>query len=293
MPRAASPPELVRALGRWTLTALVLNGIIGAGIFGLPSAVARLLGPAALWAYVGAAAAIGVIMAVFAEVSSQYRESGGQYLYARDALGRFAGIQIGWFALLVRLTSAAAVTNLFVVYLAEFWPRATEPACRAAIMLLLVGGFAALNYRGVRTGARVVNVFVVAKLASLALFIAGGLWLGVRHAPADLAATPGLGGWTDALIALVYAYGGFEAAGIPAGETTNPRRDAPFALLVSLAVVTVVFLLVHLVAMETVPALAQSERPLADAARAFAGPAGARAIALGALLSTLGWLSVA
>src|ERR1041384_1538510 len=78
---------LVRAIGRWTLTALVLNSIIGSGIFGLPAAIAKLLGPAAPVSYIVGALTVGVLMAVFAEVSSQFRESGGQYLYAREALG--------------------------------------------------------------------------------------------------------------------------------------------------------------------------------------------------------------
>src|SRR5205823_2972871 len=145
-----SHPELVRAIGRWGLTALVLNGIIGSGIFGLPSGIAKLVGSAAPWAYVFGALGIGVIMAVFAELSSQYRETGGQYLYVRDALGRFAGIQTGWFVWLVRVTSGAAVINLFVVYLGEFWPAATQPLPRALIMTAIVAGFTVVNIRGVR-----------------------------------------------------------------------------------------------------------------------------------------------
>jgi amino acid transporter len=151
--RDPARPELVRAIGRWTLTGLVLNSIIGSGIFGPPGAIAKLLGPAAPVSYIVGALVIGVLMAVFAEVSSQFRESGGQYLYAREALGRFAGIQIGWFFLLVRLTSAGAVLNLFVTYLGEFWPAATTPLIRALIMSALVGGLALVNYRGVRAGA--------------------------------------------------------------------------------------------------------------------------------------------
>src|SRR5215208_3119436 len=111
--------DLVRAIGRWTLTALVVNCIIGSGIFGLPGDIARWVGSAAPWAYVIAAIGIGVIMAVHAELGSQFRDAGGPYLYAREAFGRFCGIQMGWFAWLVRLTSAAANANLFVIYLGE------------------------------------------------------------------------------------------------------------------------------------------------------------------------------
>lgn len=290
---ASEKPELVRAIGRWTLTALVLNSIIGSGIFGLPGTIAKLLGPAAPLSYIVGAVAIGVLMAVFAEVSSQFRESGGQYLYAREALGAFAGIQIGWFFLLVRLTSAGAALNLFVNYLGEFWPAATSPLLRAPIMTALVAGLALANYRGVRAGAGVSNFFTITKLSTLSLFIIAGLLLVKRTTPAAPAAAPTTGAWTDALIALVFAFGGFEGALIPAAETKNPRRDMPFALGVGLAIVAVCFFLIQMVATWAVPDLASAERPLAEAARSFAGKTGAAAMALAAILSAYGWLSAA
>src|ERR1700687_4220607 len=92
-------PKLLRAIGRWGLSALMVNAIIGSGIFGLPSIVTRLLGTFGPWAYLAAAAGIGVVAACFAEVSSQFSEAGGPYLYARVAYGQFAGIQIAWLAL--------------------------------------------------------------------------------------------------------------------------------------------------------------------------------------------------
>ena len=281
----------MRALGRWTLTALVLNCVIGSGIFGLPSAIAGLLGPAAPAAYVLGALLIGVITAVFAEVSSQFRETGGQYLYAREALGRFAGIQIGWFFLLVRLTSAAAVLNLFVNYLGEFWPGSAAPLARAMVMAGLIGGLAAVNFRGVRAGAWVSNFLIVTKLAALGFFIVAGLLLVKRVAPSAPAVPATAGAWTDALVALVFAFGGFEGALIPAAEAKDPRRDTPFALGTGLAVVAICFFLIHVVAMWALPDLPHSARPLADAARTFAGPAGAATMALAALLSGYGWLS--
>ena len=123
---------LIRAMGRWTLTALVINSIIGSGIFGLPSVVAGYLGKQSPLAYLVAAAGIGVVIACFAEVASQFGAAGGPYLYAREAFGRFIGIEIGWLLLLVRLTAAAAAANLFTNYLAEFWP-AVARAVHAAL----------------------------------------------------------------------------------------------------------------------------------------------------------------
>jgi len=282
--------QLVRAIGRWTLAALVLNSIIGSGIFGLPAVVAAKLGAASTWAYLVAAAGIAMIVGCFAEVASQFHDAGGPYLYARAAFGRWAGMQVGWLAWLVRLTSAAANANLFVLYLAEFWPRAEQPVARVAVLFLVLGGLALANYRGVRTGARLNAVFAIAKLLPLGIFIAAGLvFLHTRAAPITMPRATG--GWLDALLLLVFAYGGFEAALMPMGEARNPRRDAPVALFAALAVVTAVYTLVQVVVVDTLDAPAGIDRPLATSARLFLGPAGAGLIAAGALVSVYGYLS--
>ena len=281
-------------MGRWTLVALVINSIIGSGIFGLPSLVWKLVGRAAPWAYVLAGAGIGVIMACFAEVASRFGEAGGPYLYAREAFGRFIGIEMGWVLWLVRLSAAAAGANLFVVYLAEFWPGARQPLARALVLTALLGALAAINYRGVRSGARVSNVFTVAKLVPLALFVvAGGAFLLLRGGLSPAASThpPAASDWIQATLVLVFAYGGFEAAMIPLGEARDPRRDAPFALLVSLVVCAALFTLVQIVVQGTLADPGQSDRPLAAAAHQFLGTAGARLISLGALVSLYGYLS--
>lgn len=285
-------PPLVRALGRWTMVALVVNGVIGSAIFGLPDDIVRLVGDAAPWAYLIAALAMLVFMAVFAELSSQFSDAGGPYLYAREAFGRFWGIEMGWFTWLVRLTAAAANANLFVIYLGEFWPAATQPVPRALLLAALLGTLTLINLRGVTGAARLSNFFTAAKLLPLALLIVLGLVL----APAAGASSPappvsGVEAWTSAFIVLLFTYGGFDMALIPAGECKDTRRDLPFALFTGLAVITTVYVLLQVVAMRTVPDLAQSERPLADAARTLIGPVGAAFIALGAMVSTSGYLS--
>jgi amino acid transporter len=284
-------PALVRALGRWTLTALVINGVIGSGIFGLPDDIARDLGPLALWAYALAALGVGALMGVYAELGSRYPEAGGSYLWARDAFGRFAGIEMGWFVWLTRLASAAAAANLFTVYLGEFWPASTQPAVRAAVLVALVGGLAFVNYRGVRAGAQVSNIFTVAKLLPLLALVVGGLLLApaIAPAPAPLA-PPGGAHWLNAFVVLMFAYGGFETALIPLAEAKDPRRDVPFALLIGLVVIAGLYTALHYVAMITMPNLAGSERPLADAARALGGEGGAKFVAAGAMVSTFGFL---
>ncbi len=283
-------PELVRAIGRWSLTALVINSVIGSGIFGLPSDVGKLLGRYSPLAYPIAATGIGVIMACLAEVASQFREAGGPYLYARTALGRFFGIQVGWLNYLTRLTSHAANANLFVIYLAEFWPKVKSTAPRIFILTLLLGALSLVNYRGVKGGAQMSNVFTVAKLVPLGIFIGAGLFF-VR----GMGAAPGhpltAGTWAEAVLLLVFAYGGFESATIPMAEVKDPRRDTPFALFAGLVVITLVYTLVQVVVTGILPAAFETDRPLAAAARLFLGPVGAWLISVGAMMSVYGLLS--
>lgn len=293
MQSAFPSPRLVRAIGRWSLTALVLNSIIGSGIFGLPSIVAGLVGWWSPVAYLIAALGMGAIMACFAEVASQFAEAGGPYLYARETFGRFAGIQVGWLAWLVRLTSAAANANVFVIYVGEFWKPAVDKIPRLIILTLLLGVPALINIRGVKSGANLSNMFAVAKLLPIAIFIGAGLvFLGSHGLP--ISTTPPTvpaAKWMEAILLLVFAFGGFEGGLLSAGEVHDPRRAVPFALFTALAVTCVVYALVQIVTQAALPAAATAPRPLADAARVFLGGWGAAFISMGALVSIYGYLS--
>src|SRR5450755_3921404 len=126
--------DLVRVIGRWSLVALAVNSILGSGIFGLPSTVAGFLGAASPVAVLLAGCGMAVIIACYAELASQFTQTGGTYLYLRHAFGRLVGVQVGWLTLLGRLTDCAASVNLWVVYLGEFWPAATAPLPRLLII---------------------------------------------------------------------------------------------------------------------------------------------------------------
>ena len=290
------PPKLVRAIGRLSLTALVVNGIVGSGIYGLPSEIIRQLGTFSPWAYVFGALGIAAVMACFAEVGSQFPECGGPYLYARAAYGQFWGILMGWLNWLVRLTSAAANANVFVDYLARFFPATGAVWGRATVMILLIGGLAAVNLRGVRLGAGV-NVFLAAaKLVPLALFILLGIVLARGPTPAAASAifsadSPALGNWFTAILLLIFAYGGFEIATFGMAEARNTRRDMPFALFAGIGIVFFVYTLIQVVTLRALGATGSTKAPIADAALVFIGPAGGAFMMVGALLSVYGNLS--
>lgn len=289
-----APRGLVRVIGRWSLAALMVNTMIGASVFGLPSLIAAHLGGLSPAAYLVAAAGVGVIGACLAEVGSQFREAGGPYLYAREAFGPFAAIQIGWLTWLSRIAASSAGANLFISYLSEFRPGVTDPLPRAAIVSVLVALLATVNYRGVHGGARMSDFFTIAKLAVIGTFVCGGLVAlamlpDVRVTPADVPATTA--DWFAALILMVYAYGGFDAALVAAGETRHPRQDVPAALLLALAGCTVLFVSLQYVVIHTLPDTAATTKPLVDAARRFSGPIGGSFVAIGSLISIYGYLS--
>lgn len=285
-------PELVRTIGRWALAGLVINGVIGSAIYGLPSVIAGKLGGAAPYAWVIAALLIGVVIACFAEVASRFRGAGGPYLYARVSFGRFAGVQTGWMAYLARLTASATVANLFVIYLGEFIRGVTARGASMAVLALLVGGLAAVNYRGVGPGARVSSLLAALKLAGLGLFVVAGLvWIAGHGAVTAPPAPPGAQPWLESLLILVFAYGGFEAALMPLAEARDPEHDAPVALFVALLAATLVYTLGQTIVTLTLPDAATATRPLAESARVFLGNPGAAFLAACALLSTFGYLA--
>jgi amino acid transporter len=237
-----------------------------------------------------------LVVAAFAEVASRFSRAGGTYLYARVAFGRFAGIEMAWLTYLVRLTAAATNANLFVIYLAEFWPRATAPVESRVLLALVLLPLVVANYRGVRGGVGTSTVFAVAKLAPLAVFVLAGLFVmatggGSPAPPRAVAADAGT--WLEAILLLVFAYGGFESALLPLGEAKNPRRDAPVALFTALGLCALLYTLVQLVVLTMLADPAASDRPLAAAAQVFLGPAGAALMAAGALVSVYGYLAAA
>jgi APA family basic amino acid/polyamine antiporter len=286
-------PDLVRAIGRWTLAALMVNIVIGGGIFGLPSTVAGILGGQSPIAYLIAAGGIGIIAACVAEVASRFQQAGGPYLYTKTAFGRFLGLQTGWLLWLTRISSAAAVANVFIDYLSGFWPQAKGPALRFVILTILIGGLAATNILGVKMGTWVSNFFTIAKLLPLGILVVGGLlFMGLHGSPVrPVAESHPTGAWMSAVLLLIFAYGGFEAALIPAGEIKNPSRNGPIALLAALIIITTVYCLVQVVVIQTLPNSALTSRSLSAAAQVFGGSRMATIISAGALLSTFGGLA--
>ena len=279
---------LVRAMGRWDLTAVGVNQVIGSGIFVLPASVAMLVGvPSSPWPFVLAGVANTLIVLCFAEVSTRFRKTGGPYLYAREAFGSFVGFEVAWMLWLTRLASLAALANALALYLAYFLPGASSGGGRIAVVTVTIGGLALINFLGVRYGSWTVNFFTVSKLVPLLGFVFVGVFFvdPSRFSGFSASITPGTG---EAVLLLMFAFGGYELSTLPAGEARTPRRDVPFALLTTIAVVCAIFLSVQLVTVGTLADVASSETPLADAAASFLGPAAGVLLAIGGVISIAG-----
>ncbi len=282
--------KLIRGLGRWDLTAVAINTIIGTGIFILPAGVFKLIGGYSLYAFIACALIIGLIVLCFSEVSSRFNTTGGMYLYAREAFGPEIGFETGWLYWVVRIATFAANCNAVVIYLGFFFPGLDSGLGRTLIIAVVVTGITIVNLIGVRESAIMTNIFTVGKIVPLLLFAGVGLFF-IEPANFDFEAVPEYASFPAAVLLLIYAYVGFEAAVIPTGEIKDPGKNIPFALLTALAFCVVLFFIIQLVAIGTLPGLAESKTPLADAAGRFLGTAGAGFIAIGALISVLGNLN--
>ena len=168
--------KLIRGIRRWDLTAITINTIIGAGIFGLPSKVTALIGGYSLIAFIVCAVIIGFIVLCFAEVASRFRATGGMYLYGHSAFGSLVGFEVGWLYWIVRITTFAANCNLLLAYLGFFYPPANEGFIRILLISLVVLILTTVNFLGVKESAMLTNIFTVGKLVPLLIFALVGLF---------------------------------------------------------------------------------------------------------------------
>ncbi len=282
---------LLRSMRRGDLVGVVINGVIGAGIFGLPSKTFALAGVYSIFAYMLCAVCVGTIVLCFAEVGSRYGATGGPLLYAREAFGPTSGFLVGWLVYVARLTSFAANCSLLMAYLALFYPILGSGIGRFGVLTAVVLTLAAMNVAGVRIAANASNTLAVGKLIPLAVFVIAGLFF-LDPARFAMTAAPAYRPFAQSVLLLVYAFTGFEMSVIPAGEARKPGRDLPSALLIGMTLVVVFYILIQVVSIGTLPGLANSQRPLSDAAAQFLGAGGAVMITVGIVVSLAGNLSV-
>lgn len=277
------------ALAVWLL---VINGIVGAGIFGLPGEAARLAGAFSPWVFVICAALALPVMLVFAELASHFDGTGGPVRYADSAFGPFAGFQAGWASYVARLTSFSANAVALVSAIGYFWPGADDPGVRLALLFLVCAGLTAITVIGTSKAVGSLGLLTVLKFLPLIALVAYGLLRlpgpmldSLRVAPPE---TAQLGA---AVLLVFYAYVGFESGLVPAGEARDPRRDIPRALFWGIGVVAVLYCALQTVSVTALPGLAGTHRPLVEVSATLFGPAGATLMMIGMVASVGGNLS--
>lgn len=289
---------LVRRLGLFDVTMLVMGGIIGAGIFVNPAEVARHVTTpgwiVGVW-IIGGIVALAASF-VYAELAARRPEVGGQYAYLRDAYGPMPAFLYGWSLLLVIQSGGmAAVAITFARYFLELthWPVADSVIGVSALAVLTI-----VNCLGVRSGSNVQSALMVLKIAAIGMLVVVGWWLAPAY-PLVAVKEVGPGSMTTlaaigaAMTPVMFAYGGWQTSGFVAGEMRNPGRDLARGLLLGVAGVILLYCLVAFVSVHALgpTGLAASRTPASDVMRLALGDRGATLIALGIAISTLGFLS--
>lgn len=280
----SAKPTLRRDIRFFGAAFLVLNAMIGAGIFALPGTVAANAGLLSPWLFLLVGVAFLAVVLTFAELASYFDRSGGPVLYATEAFGPLAGFSTGWVLFLSRMTAFAANANVMATYLGSMHPWFASSFSRAAIITILTLGLMWANVLGVKDGVRTMGVFTFLKLTPLLLLVLIGLpqVTGTTLIPSAALGIEDLGGTT---LLLIYAYVGFEALAVTAGETSKPRSTLPAALVRTVIGTGLLYFVIVLVFVAVIPASDYADATLVDVGRELAGPVGAIAITLAAVFS--------
>ena len=266
---------------------LVLNAMIGSGIFALPGKVAVNAGLMSPWLFLVVGVVFLAVVLTFAELASYYDNSGGPVLYATDAFGPLAGFSTGWVLFVSRMTAFAANAGIMATYLGSLWEFFAGGIGRTLVISVVIIGLTYANVIGVRDGVRTMAVFTILKVTPLLLLVVLGLQhvTGATLLPGGSLFFENMGGTS---LLLIYAYVGFETLAVTAGETDKPRHILPRALVTTVIGTGILYFFIVLVFVSVVPAADYENATLVDVGRALAGPVGAVVITLTTVFSVGG-----
>ncbi|NIS91271.1 MAG: amino acid permease [Woeseiaceae bacterium] len=287
---ATQKAHLIRGIGAIGGSFLVLNGMIGAGIFALPSVVAERAGVLSPWLFVAAGLLIIMIVLAFAELGSYFRESGGPALYAARAFGPVVGFGTGWLYYVSRISSMAGNSHVIATYLGTFYAWFDTTLGHNVVVVALISALTFINVLGVKDSIRALSMFTFFKVIPLLILII----LGLKAFSPDILFPETLPSIEDpggTVLLLFYAFIGFEAIVMTAGETKNPRRVIPLTMVKTVLVITLLYFLIVLAYVLVLPDKLDSGATLADMAYRLAGGVGATVIALTAIFSIGGNLA--
>jgi len=282
--------HLVRAIGFLGVAILALNAVIGAGIFALPATVTAQAGMLSPWLFLVIGTLVITIVLTFAELASYFRESGGLVLYTTTAFGPLVGFGTGWIYFISRVSAFAANSTVLALYLGTVWPWVAAGTGRTVLITTLCVALTYANYTGVKDGVRTLAVFTFMKLTPIALLIIVGL----QHVSADTffpSEFPVIDDLGGTVLLLIYAFVGFESTTIVSGESKNPRRSLPVAMVNTLIGIGVLYFLIVLVYVSVLPNAGEEGTTLITVGEVLFGPVGVIAITLAAVFSIGGNLA--
>ena len=296
--KESSSTSLPRVLGLWDIVGIVIGGVVGSGIFIVPAAIAsQVTSPMlilSVWVVGGLLSFFGAL--AFAELSAAYPQAGGIYVYLRESYGSLIAFLFGWTVFLVIDSGAIATlaVGISTKYLPFFLPLSDTTAKLVSVVFIAI--LVAINYVGVRWGANVQNFLTLIKFFALVavciivfIFVKGNAGNFIKPAPESF--SWGLfGSFGVALVAVLWAYKGWEAATYSAGETKRPEKNVPWGIFIGMIAVIVIYFITNLAYLYVFPAsqMAQSDRIASDAMSIAVGPIGASIIAVIILLSMTG-----
>ena len=291
----AAPVTYARRLGVWDASMVVVGGVIGSGIFLTPAAIARATGSSfeqvLAWVIGGVIALIGALC--YAELGARRPSAGGGYVYLREAFGLIIAFVYGWNLLVVNHSGAiAAVATVFVEYAgAALGVTPSDPRPYAVGTIVFLTG---INWFGIRAGSLTQNILTVLKLLAISALIVIGLV--ARGAPEPVAPSPPIDPIVlmGALMPVLFSYGGWYYINDIAGELKEPQRNLPRALIYGMLLVAACYILANVAYLAVLghDGLAASKAPAADLMRHVLGEPGARLIAAGIAISTLGFCNI-
>lgn len=280
----------MRGIGFAGAAILVLNSVIGSGIFALPGRVAPAAGALSPWLFLVIGILVITIVLTLAELASYFKDSGGPVLFTTTAFGPLAGFGTGWILFVSRMTAFAANTNVMVNYIAAVTPWFQSGVSRALLITFVCGALTWANIIGVKEGVRTMAVITFFKITPILILIL----LSLQHIsgdtlfPSSLPTFDDIGGTT---LLLIYAFVGFESATIISGETKNPKKTLPNALVKTVIGIGILYFLIVLAYTSVLPNAGSTDTALIDLGRELMGPAGVLFITVAAVFSVGGNLS--
>lgn len=279
-----SSPKLKRDITFFTTGFLILNSVIGAGIFALPERMYQAAGEFSPWLFPIMGLMMMSIVLSFARITSFFRLTGGPSLYATAGFGPFVGFQVGWLFYMARVLAFAANTNVLIIYSSYLFPDIANGTARTVTIFLISLFLTAANFYGVKRAMQALTGFTYLKLIPILLLIifglpAVGLDIIIPNDP------PSLSQLDAYILILMYAFVGFEGAVVSAGEMKNPRRNLPRALIGTIIGITIIYTLIQAVYVANINGDVVAAAPLIALGSILAGDTGALIITLAAIFS--------